>query len=51
MEGTKKQEGRHMDREGWVRSILYMLERMSTEQIREAVEALWRIWTHGKGGR
>lgn len=36
-----------MDKAGGLKSILYMLERMNAEQIREALEAVWRIWTHG----
>ena len=36
----------------WIRSILYMLERMDAERIREAAEAVWRIYTRKeKGGR
>lgn len=38
----------------WIRSIVWMLERMDAERIREAAEAVWRIWVRGgkkKGGR
>lgn len=38
-----------MEKPDGVKSILFMLEGMSAEQIEEALEAVWRVYTHGAG--